>query len=299
MRFSIIAFALLVATVCQQTPAYPAAKKSSGESTNATSIAQEKKQVVIPPATSVDKCDGRSSENKPTHHSEEAITYDPRNDLLYRRYLWFTIIGVIGGIFGLGILIVQSALLRSSVKAAHKSADALMDSETAFVSIKADKVILTHEMGKTYVTYPLANIGRTVAFIFSGESLLQLGPDSMAPPDPSLYGWLGDNLPADFLLPGNGSSNSMTFLSIPGEPAPGTTKEPFTAKRVSSDEQLKIQSRLLTLWSYGFVRYRDIFGRKYEMRFCHRLEPMLAPQPGFIVAGPSEFNRLTRYTEKT
>ena len=238
-------------------------------------------------------------QQSPVAQCAQKDTYNPTSDRLYRAYLWFTIIGVVGGIVGILILICQSIMLRSSVNAAHKSADALMASEAAFLDVPVQTVTLVRgDPGKHFVSFRIKNIGRTVAFIFAGESLLQLSDDARQPPVPALYEWAA-NLRAEFLLPDKIESPSLAFLSVAGEPAPGTTEEPFVGKVLSGEQYAQIEQRSLTLWFYGFMRYRDIFQRKYEVRYCHRFEPKLSPTPGFIVDGPPEFNRLTRYGETT
>jgi hypothetical protein len=65
---------------------------------------------------------GESNENKKTSSGDKTDSYDPRRDVLYRTYLFFTIAGVFGGIAGLGILIWQTVLVRISSRAAQKAA---------------------------------------------------------------------------------------------------------------------------------------------------------------------------------
>jgi hypothetical protein len=130
---------------------------------------------------------GDNEKQTPAHQPEQANSYDPYQDPLYRWYLRATIIGVVGGMIGILVLIVQSLLLRSSVVAAHKSADAVMDSEMAILSITEKELSLSDSGTTTLVAFDVHNIGRTVAVVFAAEHLLQLSDDGEKPPMPQLY----------------------------------------------------------------------------------------------------------------
>jgi hypothetical protein len=299
MRLLVAAFLLLIPTI-QSKPTTPA-EKPSVEKRDTPPITQQE-QSNVPSASqdvSIDECIGCFIENAPTHHKEEADAYDPRNDPLYRRYLWATIIGVVGGFIGIVILIVQSALLRSSVKAAHKSADAHMDSESAVLTV--DDGELVRIGSRLYVNCSIHNRGRTVAIIFAFEETLQFGPDQENPPNPALYQETGISIPSDFYVAAGASSPFRSFLTdrsgLSGKAALGTQEKPARFEEFTDADLEQLKNRTKTLWSYGFVRYRDVFKRSYELRFCQRYEPAMAGPKTFIVAGPPEFNRLTRYTE--
>jgi hypothetical protein len=77
--------------------------------------------------------------------TKEAPSYDPTQDRAYRAYLWATILGVVGGFLGVGVLIWQTVLTRRSANAARDaasaakiSAEAVINSERPwlFISIK-------------------------------------------------------------------------------------------------------------------------------------------------------------------
>jgi hypothetical protein len=285
MRLLLLAFLLLVQQPSKPPDAPGKAKQSENSSPEAVQVAAPSQGV------------GSASEERPTHHSEKADQYDPRKDCLYRWYMRATIVGVLGGFVGIALLIWQSILLRNSVDAAHKSADALIDSEAAFLTVEGQEFALITDAARTFVKYPVCNVGRTVALVFGGEDFLQIGDDPENPPTPSLYEEKRER-PTDFYLPAGKPSPCTTFLSETGQPIyDSTKKEPFKASRMTAIDQENINNRSKTLWSYGFIRYRDTFKRAFELRFCHRYEPTLMPNPGFIVAGPPEFNRLTRYKE--
>jgi hypothetical protein len=288
MRLLVSVFLLLIASFYQQSKPSTPTTKAGIQERNAQTKADHVDE--DPAATSV----GPSPKQTPHTNAKQGDPYDPRNDSAYRAYLWFTIAGVIGGLCGIGVLIRQSSLLRESVNAAHKSADALMDAEAAFITIKVDNCNLTDHGNKTIVIYPIRNIGRSVATIFSAESFLHLGDSQAAPPDPSIYD-SKQLLPSEYYLPPSETDQSKTFLSPVGQATPRDPTEPFYVSRLTPANCASMENKSKALWSYGFVRYRDIFGRKFELRFCHRWETRMAPSPGFMIDGPVEFNRLTRY----
>jgi hypothetical protein len=285
-------FFVLLIVLFQNQPQAPHAQKETQHPNNGESRSAQ--------VSSVSASVGRSDKETPAHQAEDANAYDPRKDCLYRWYMRATIFGVLGGFIGIGLLIWQSTLLRHSVNAAHKGADALMDSEGAV--LKIDEGAYGRDGGKSYVGHRLHNIGRTIATIITGEQAVQLGPSADHPPNPALYEETGISIPADFYVPAGehtGITNYLTDRSgLTGKAAMGTVEQPIRARVITDEEWEELTKRTKTLWSYGFVRYRDVFKRVYELRYCQRFEPNMAKPPNFMVAGPSEFNRLTRYTEK-
>jgi hypothetical protein len=138
---------------------------------------------------------------------------------------------------------------------------------------------------------------KITAIAFAAEALLQVGDDINNPPMPSLYEQK-TALPSDFYIAADKDTGSTTLLSTLGEPMMGAANKDkaFSYVRLSKIEGEQISNGTQALWSYGFVRYRDVFKRRFELRFCHRYEPKLMPiGGGFVVAGPPEFNRLSIY----
>ena len=85
-------------------------------------------------------------------------------DLLYRRYMWATIIGVVGGLIGVGILIWQAILTRAAANAAKASADALINSERAWILVEtADLHCDTRQ--KLTIRPTIKKLGQTTARI--------------------------------------------------------------------------------------------------------------------------------------
>jgi hypothetical protein len=53
--------------------------------------------------------------------TEQRSTYDPREDALYRTYLVFTIVGVLGAVTGIIVIGLQTSAIRKSAQATEKS----------------------------------------------------------------------------------------------------------------------------------------------------------------------------------
>ncbi|HLJ28688.1 MAG TPA: hypothetical protein VKY85_18410 [Candidatus Angelobacter sp.] len=73
----------------------------------------------------------------PDHQAQQEKTtqgeYDPYSDRLYRWYLRATVIGVFVGFIGISALIWQNTITRKAANAAKESADAVVNSERAWV----------------------------------------------------------------------------------------------------------------------------------------------------------------------
>jgi hypothetical protein len=104
---------------------------------------------------SVGKAVGSGNKESPTSQTDKKDEYDPRRDRLYRWYLRATIIGVVGGFIGIGVLIWQAILNRRSANAALMNAEAVINAERAWIDIDLIragpiyKFILTNR-GKTH-----------------------------------------------------------------------------------------------------------------------------------------------------
>lgn len=102
--------------------------------------------------------------------------YDPLADRLYRCYLGATVIGVIGGFIGIGILIWQAVLTRNSANAARDAAIAAKTNSQAVINSERPWMFIeiqTNEAKGTDVTEHLGfsvtfkNWGKTPAEIIS------------------------------------------------------------------------------------------------------------------------------------
>jgi len=214
---------------------------------------------------------GIGNEKTPASQAENGNAYDPRTDCLYRWYLRFTIIGVVGGFIGIGVLIWQAILTRESIVAANKSANALMNAEQAVLKIISIEIVSFQD---NWFTYRLANIGKTAATLYATHGSFQVGDSKLNPPDPSIY-TAKVGLRPEFIIESDFSDNA------------GYT---FTEKheKLAPEQVADVQSGKQFLWACGFFSYRDNFGRPFTQRYCYlwgkdyRLKP----------AGPWEYRRL-------
>lgn len=237
--------------------------------------------------------------NSPTKQEEQTDSYDPRGDGLYRWYLRLSLISSIAAAIGVAFLI-------ASVSAARQGAKALMDAEGGFLSVDPSEFTLTDDERKTAITFRIHNPGRTAAFSYAAEHLMQVGDSPDIPPMPMMFEASDESsgtpdflIPADKDAPHTGAQKGVgcqTFLSTHTEPmmGKGDRTKPYHFIRLTDGERAEMVKGTKFVWCYGFVRYRDIFKRRFELRFCHRYEPRLERNGGFLVAGPQEFNRLTR-----
>ena len=65
----------------------------------------------------------------------QAQAYNPRQDMLYRAYLWFTVLGVIGAFAGLYVISRQTKLAGKAADAALLSAQAVINAERAWITV--------------------------------------------------------------------------------------------------------------------------------------------------------------------
>ncbi len=132
-------------------------------------------------------------ESTPTHEGENRGPYDPAKDRLYRCYLRFTVIGVMGGLIGIIVLICQSILLRKSTKAS-------MSADRAYLLLTGKFKMMDERGTRPYVPFRLDNVGKTPAILVAARYELQIAnQDSDIPPDVSIYE--SDKAPQPLLLP--------------------------------------------------------------------------------------------------
>jgi hypothetical protein len=88
----------------------------------------EQSDAATPPISSSVQCANCPVEQSHTQREEEK-TRAASLDRLYRRYMCATIIGVIGGLLGLGLIFWQTIIAGRSANAAFLNAKAVIDSE--------------------------------------------------------------------------------------------------------------------------------------------------------------------------
>jgi hypothetical protein len=212
----------------------------------------------------------QQNEHISTDHHEQAGNYDPMTDVLYRRYLAATIVGVIGGCVGIGVLIYQAVLTRRSADAAKQSADALMNAERPWILVSSSSLTsesITHsddepEVGPRrhfVVTFTIINVGRTPAMIQGVGGGVDVVEDLRHPSRSPEYSYKGQLR----RVLGAGQEDTVQFLS----------QESF-----ADDETITIyqgQSVKRRLLAYGVIEYTDSFGAKHGSNFCFLYKDMM------------------------
>jgi hypothetical protein len=182
----------------------------------------------------------------------------------------------------------QIKLAERSAKAAEDAATASMDTEQAILWI--EQVFHWNEITRSFFQMRVWNSGKTVGTVFAGNGALQIG-EIDAPPDPSVFNYQ----PRDRFNELIADPDSQTPTNLAGVLQ---RDGPLTV-----EEKDSIAAGTKYLWACGYFRYRDIFKRTFERRYCYRftsydLLPSAGPKGEFRVAGPPDYNRLTRCDEQ-
>ncbi len=224
---------------------------------------------------------GGRSETKQDSESEKQDTYKPEKDMLYRAYLWATILGVVGGLLGIALIYFQTKHVRKSAdaaetaaRAAKASADAVVNAERAWVFSAMEK------LGSESFSLKFTNHGKTPAEVIDikqRETWTELmDPNKRELPIPPDYGLDTKFVQPRIIVPGNFFVYDNTVLAsvLPGE----------------IYSQLKTSRKRYFI--YGRVQYRDLIDRTKvcETGFCYFWSPLLDE---FIIGGPSEYTYYT------
>lgn len=203
------------------------------------------------------------SVEQPQGKSKEEHAKADSLDRLYRRYMWATIIGVVGAFIGIGVLIWQTRIAGRSAraaeiaaKAAKASVDTLIDSERAWVNIRPDAFQLIICARLDWV---LINTGRTTARITEVRvRCKKYGPSETLDPtpvfrtDPILF-------PRVPLAPQD-TLNVWSYI----EAGEDRTYDGLTQQSIG-----EIRERGHDLVAYASVSYLDSFGKPHVARFCY------------------------------
>jgi hypothetical protein len=175
---------------------------------------------------------------------------------------------------------------KESADAARASADiqtkALFDLERPWVFVritKFDGFSLTppddfNPIMTVAISWFAQNFGRTPAFVFDGTVRMKIIPEPI--PDEPDYG---------------GQSVPIAIVPLPQ----GVPQENVTIWPIDKDEHAKLRKDEVRLMFYGFIKYRDTFGKEHESRWCATL---VIPKLRFMGAAESywEFRGPPRYT---
>jgi hypothetical protein len=186
-------------------------------------------------------------ETEPKGASEASGSYAAEQDPLYHWYLLATIVGVIGGFIGIGLIIWQSTLLRKSANAALLNAKAVIGAERARLAIDIELLQLFGSVGfrddGTVARFivQIRNCGKTAAWIY--EMVADCKIVERFPPYPAFSDSRETRLAVHYLNPGEPFSDNF---SLTGD---GTYKD---------GRRLLIQ---------GVVRFKDVYDKKGEATF--------------------------------
>jgi hypothetical protein len=234
---------------------------------------------------------GSGDKETPAHRAEDTNTYDPRKDCLYRWYMRATIIGVLGGIGGVGVLLWQSTLLRRSVEATEKAAHAASDNVNAFIATEAS-ILYAEDVQfmndtRPHFRYRVGVAGKTNCRIFFEAAQLMVSYSEDAPPAESFY----ENPQA--------SNFPVELIAIPEGVYPAEFAGYLPDHRSwETGEWRTIQAGLEFMWACGLFRYRDAFKREYERRFCYKWEPN-PTDPRFRAFRHSKYSRVIDLTGRS
>jgi hypothetical protein len=214
------------------------------------------------PVATVSQGDGCADENTSAHYQGQINNYDPLKDSLYRRYLLATIVGVVGGFLGVGILIGQTVLTRRSANAARDAAKAASDNALAVINAERAWIMveLMRQPANLFMAYTkgadgnainiallcvCANEGKSIGWITEKWAALKVFDSIPEEPDFSDQKNIFHRT-SQPIAAGKPDSGYPLFLAVPG----------------GEEDRLR-----RTLVIYGYVRYRTIFGKDGETRF--------------------------------
>jgi hypothetical protein len=220
---------------------------------------------------------------------KEDDPYDPRHDCLYRAYLAATVLGVLGGIVGVGLIFWQVILLRHTVDASNEQSKA-MERHIGEATRSADameqiaKVILTGN--KAITRAYLTVIVNSAVFQERGQlgqgdkkfqgipRLLNTGVTTARKIRISINaGILPIPIPTDLTFPPRKApeTESQGFLSL-GAHQHADLMGGIVDDFVPEDSVTRIKEgfpEALCVW--GAVTYEDIFGDSHTTKFGQQL----------------------------
>ena len=241
-----------------------------------------------------------ADEETKAHQDENANGYDPSEDRLYRWYLRFTIIGVIGGFIGIGVLIWQATLTRVSADAARDAAIAARTSSQAIINSERPWLfidIIVHNQAfaegvPEHLLFSVSfhNYGKTPA------EVVGWGHHTECVPEP-------DDMPWPPKYHNQGSVLAHTRMVPPGEKWRYPGESSIRAESYLLEDQWRdIRGSRRRLVHWGRIQYRDLIeesktiheakavGTIHETGFCYFWSPALND---FLICGPVGYNKHT------
>ena len=200
-----------------------------------------------------------------------------KEDLLYRAYLWFTVIGVIGAWCGMGIIYLQTKAAREATVAARRSADALISIERPWIQVVVSQ---PNENDPSLLQFDMVNKGKTPAQIVSHTIRRDRKMNA-------------DQLPA---APNYGAFEHTEAINL----LPSSELRRIGRFTISEEMKLHEETRVdvgkgMMLIFYGIVRYKNVIDAPlsvHETRFCYCYAPMFHNGSPFA-CGPEQYNIYT------
>jgi hypothetical protein len=231
----------------------------------------------IPPCNQTSPC---YVVDEPQSKTEEQKSKESSLDTLTRRYMWATIIGVVGGFIGIALIFWQTRIAGRSANAANIAAEASKkQSEAMITGARAWILADVGEIPDTFVAdsssvgfldvRPLVrNSGQTPGSIKKGFIRShKIANGSVLPPQPDYTGPL---------------ATQEVYVIVP----PNTVVQPLHVPIPLSDF-VAIRQGNPTLYIYGFIDYVDFAKQERQTRFCfeYHVPHGFDPQPrGFYIS---------------
>jgi hypothetical protein len=197
--------------------------------------------------------------------------------------------------------------------ASQKSAQALMDGERAWllvdnleIPLDPISIAITQAgdgpvhidgiLGLSFagVTFHVLNYGKTPGTILSVNARLEIGSSRDVPPSPKdVY----EESPLGPLIAlATGQKVDPVEEHVVPQGGDRVELAPlFTfGSRLTAERVTRIKNDADFLWAYGVVRYRDVYERRHETRFCYRyIVPPEEPLIHFCLRSPEAYNKAT------
>jgi hypothetical protein len=198
--------------------------------------------------------------------------------------------------------------------ASQKSAQALMDGERAWLlvenlEIPLDPISLAiqnagdgpvHTTGDVFgvsipgATFEVWNYGKTPGTILSVQAKLETGTSRDTPPNPKDVFEMPEYAPLVALVMGQKTEEREEHVVPQGGHRVELAPLSGLGSRLSDEKITRIKNDADFLWAYGVVRYRDVYDRQHETRFCYRyIVPPEEPLIHFCLRGPEAYNKAT------
>jgi hypothetical protein len=207
---------------------------------------------------------------------------NPANQPAEDREIQRSVAKFTGYLVAVGFL--QALILAATVWVIFRQMETARTSERAWIVAKVERAnIPAANPGIRVITFSVrvTNTGRTPAFLSgTGNHGVSLPRDTRLADTPPPYnnanirGWAGKGVPLQ----------------------PGSFLVQLNFDTIGDTALLRRGTELL--WIYGYVNYRDVFGKSRTTRYCFHWDnmsdnPLLNHGEDFMVAGPSFYNHVT------